>query len=112
MTSIQWTIDDLIDASLMRYREWRLDADAVSEAAQVWSYAASRERVVRYAGYVAALDQEQSAADAYARSLEDLDRYAGRLPAADLRQRSEAAEIVTNLVARSSANANTRRQSR
>ncbi len=60
MTTVQRTVDGLIDTALNRHHEWRENADGVAEAARMWSCAPAGARVLRYAAYLAAMDQEQS----------------------------------------------------
>jgi hypothetical protein len=55
-----------IDALLERYVSWREECQAVWLTYQRWTGSAHDERHLAYAGYLAALDQEEHAARAYA----------------------------------------------
>jgi hypothetical protein len=65
----------LVDEMLDRYVEWREDAAAVSAAYGGWSGAPAREKGWRFSVYMAALEQEESAATSYAAVVEELDRW-------------------------------------
>lgn len=58
--------DELIDEMLGCYAEWREEVEAVDEAYRLWCTALSDDRDVCFGVYVAAVDQEESAAMAYA----------------------------------------------
>ena len=60
---------------LDRYVEWREDAADVGAAYGGWSGAPAREREWRFLVYMAALEQEESAATSYAAVVGDLDRW-------------------------------------
>jgi hypothetical protein len=55
----------LADGLHQRYSSWRRQSDAVQGAYEVWLDAEGARRELAYAGYLAALDQEQLAADSY-----------------------------------------------
>lgn len=65
----------LVDEMLDRYVEWREDADAVRAAYGGWSGAPAREKAWRFSVYMAALEQEESAATSYASVVGELDRW-------------------------------------
>jgi hypothetical protein len=65
----------LVDEMLDRYVEWREDATAVAECYRRWSGAPAREEAWRFSVYMAALEQEESAADTYAAVIAELDRW-------------------------------------
>jgi hypothetical protein len=48
-------LDDLLDG----YVDWRESARAVADAYARWSFASGPERALRFAAYIATLDQEQ-----------------------------------------------------
>lgn len=64
----------LLDALLDDYVEWRESARAVADAYARWSFAAGRERALRFAAYTAMLDQEQKTAVAYAEAVTYVER--------------------------------------
>jgi hypothetical protein len=74
----------LVDDMLDRFVEWREDAAAVADAYRRWSDAPARDEAWRFGAYIAALDQEESAAQSYAVVVADLDRW---LQQAELRLR-------------------------
>jgi hypothetical protein len=57
-----WAIDALLDC----YISWREECRAVWLTYQRWTGSGRDERHLAYAGYLAALDQEEHAARAYA----------------------------------------------
>ena len=63
---------------LDRYVEWREDAAAVAEAYRRWSGATARDEAWRFSVYMAALEQEDSAAKSYAAVVAELDRWLGQ----------------------------------
>lgn len=56
----------LLDKLLACYVDWREDADAASDAYTRWSAAPRADRAWRFSAYLAALEQEESAANSYA----------------------------------------------
>jgi hypothetical protein len=67
----------LTDELLEHHDAWRHDAEAVQRAYDAWIGAERANRELAYAGYLAALDQEQLAADAYREQLAWLRRFSG-----------------------------------
>ena len=67
-------MDELLDV----YIHWRESARAVPDAYAQWSFAPAPERVMRFAGYIATLDQEQKSAAGYAEAVVDLGRCVQR----------------------------------
>jgi hypothetical protein len=63
----------LVDEMLERYVEWREDAAAVRGRYADWSGAPAREEAWRFSAYLAALEQEESAAQTYAVVVAELD---------------------------------------
>ncbi len=63
-----------IDALLERYVAWRDECETVWQAYQRWVDAERHERWLAHAGYLAALDREESAARAYADHIEHVRR--------------------------------------
>jgi hypothetical protein len=59
---------DLVDRMLDSEIEWRESVATVGNAYQSWCAAADRDRRLSFACYVAALDQEEAAAQALASS--------------------------------------------
>jgi hypothetical protein len=55
-------VTGLVDRMMDTYVEWREHAGLVTEAYACWCDASADERTVRFAAYLAALDQEQAAA--------------------------------------------------
>jgi hypothetical protein len=66
LDSLGWPVSDLIDEVLFSYDEWRDEATTVEEAYRHWCTAPAAERDRRYGAYLAALDQEETAALMYA----------------------------------------------
>jgi hypothetical protein len=62
LSSLGSPLSDLIDEALFLYTEWREEAAAVEEIYHRWSIAPVAEREEWYGAYIAALDQEESAA--------------------------------------------------
>ena len=56
------------------YIDWRHDAAAAEDAYRLWSIAPTDEEALRYAAYVAALDQEESSAIRYALVFREVER--------------------------------------
>jgi len=73
-TQEQSATDGLVDELLAYYIDWRRDAAAVTSAYREWSAASGAEGPLRFAAYMAALDQEQSSADRYAVVLSEVER--------------------------------------
>jgi hypothetical protein len=73
--SLSWPASALVDRTRERYSEWHEDAAAVADAYERWSAAPAAETELRFAAYVAALDQEATAASAYAESIVRLIRW-------------------------------------
>jgi hypothetical protein len=65
----------LVDEMLVGYVEWREDAEAVRAAYEKWSGAPAREQAWRFSVYLAALEQEESAAKTYAAVVTELDHW-------------------------------------
>jgi hypothetical protein len=63
---------DLVDEMLARYIDWRWDAAGVWDAYAAWVNAPASEKSSRFAAYIAAVDQEQSAATSYASVVENV----------------------------------------
>jgi hypothetical protein len=55
----------LTDGLFQRYTSWRNESNAVQRAYEAWVSSDSANRELAYAGYLAALDQEELAAEAY-----------------------------------------------
>ena len=81
-----WPVPALVDQVLATYVEWRETTDAVADTYGRWSAAPTSEQALRFAAYIAALDQEQTAAAVYAGSISELER---RLPDSDSDRGSE-----------------------
>jgi hypothetical protein len=64
----RWAIDELLQC----YVSWREECHGVRLAYRRWVDSTRDEGRLAYAGYVAALDREERAADAYA---EHMDRF-------------------------------------
>jgi hypothetical protein len=58
--------DGLVDEMLGCYLDWRHDAAAAAEACRLWSAVSGGDEALRFAAYMAALDQEESSAFRYA----------------------------------------------
>jgi hypothetical protein len=72
--TLGWPAKALVEDVLAGYAEWRDGADAVADAYERWSAAPPDEYLVRFAAVIAALDQEQTAADGYAEAIRKLER--------------------------------------
>jgi hypothetical protein len=57
------------------YVEWREITDAVADTYARWCVAPAVEEAPRFAAYMAALDQEETAAAMYAESISELERW-------------------------------------
>ena len=55
----------LADGLLRHYTSWRRESDGVQRAYEAWISSDADNRELAYAGYVAALDQEELAAHRY-----------------------------------------------
>jgi hypothetical protein len=55
----------LADGLLQHYTSWRRESDAVQLAYEAWTSSDAASRELAYAGYLAALDQEELAAQRY-----------------------------------------------
>lgn len=66
----RWAVDELLDC----YLSWREECHAVRRAYQLWVDSTRAEDSLAYAGCVAALDREESAASTYANRIE---RFSG-----------------------------------
>ncbi len=67
----------LADALHQRYTDWRRESDAVQRAYEAWLDSDGANRELAHAGYLAALDQEQLAADSYRDELVWVERISG-----------------------------------
>ena len=65
----------LVDDTLIAYADWRRTADRCAEAYSRWAAAPATGEVRRFSAYVAALDQEASAANSYAQTLKRLESW-------------------------------------
>ncbi len=74
MDTAAWPIPALVDHVLATYVEWRQTTDAVADTYGRWCVAPAVEEAARFAAYLAALDQEQTAAGVYAESISELER--------------------------------------
>ncbi len=70
-----WPIPALVDRMLVTYVEWRETTYAVADTYERWCVAPADERAMRFASYIAALDQEDTAAGMYAASIRELERW-------------------------------------
>ena len=64
----------LADEMLAGYLDWREDAAAVADVYQRWSHAPAAEEPMWFSVYLAALEQEESAAEIYALAVANLRR--------------------------------------
>jgi hypothetical protein len=69
-------IDGLVDELLACYIDWRHDAATVRDAYREWSAESGAQSPLRFAAYMAALDQEQASAERYALLLGKVERAA------------------------------------
>jgi hypothetical protein len=60
---------DLVDLMMDLYCDWRTECAQVQAAYEHFSGASPSDRALAFAGYTAALDQEQAACEAYAEQL-------------------------------------------
>ena len=67
----------LADGLLQRYTAWRRESDAVQLAYESWISADGERRELAYAGYLAALDQEELEAAGYREQVEWVERISG-----------------------------------
>jgi hypothetical protein len=67
----------LADGLLRHYTAWRRESEAVQLAYEAWINSDSKSRELAYAGYQAALDQEELAAEGYREQLAWVDRISG-----------------------------------
>jgi hypothetical protein len=65
----------MVDEMLACYIAWREDAAAVAEAYRRWSEAPAYHEPWRYSAYLAALEQEESAAASYAEVVGHVERW-------------------------------------
>ena len=72
--SLASPVADTVDHVLACYIEWREDAATVRDAYGLWSAAPNAEEAGLFSAYLAALDQEQSAAGSYALAMARLER--------------------------------------
>ena len=84
----------LLDDALATYMKWRETTDAIAESYGRWSVAPAAERAPRFAAYVAALDQEQTAAAMYA---ESIIQVPSRVPLAGLGDPRNGTWLVTGV---------------
>jgi hypothetical protein len=70
-----WPFPTLIDRVLDRYMEWREATSAVADTYGWWCVAPAGEEATRFAAYVAALDQEETAAGMCAESISEFQRW-------------------------------------
>jgi hypothetical protein len=63
-----------LDEMLACHIDWREDALAVADAYRRWSHAPAGEEAMWFAAYLAALEQEQFAAESYARAVAGVER--------------------------------------
>jgi len=66
----------MIDELVERYISWREESSAVRMTYQRWADSDCRERRLAYAGYLAALDREERAAQTYASQVDRIRRLA------------------------------------
>ncbi len=78
VTSSDTTLErSLADGLHRRYTAWRRESDAVQRAYEAWLDSEGPKRELIYAAYLAALDQEQLAADSYRDELAWVERISG-----------------------------------
>jgi hypothetical protein len=65
-TTASVRLDKVVDDAVLAYAEWRQASAAVWDAYGRWEGTAGSDRVCAHAAYLAAIDQEQAAANAYA----------------------------------------------
>ena len=70
MSSTAWTtsarLDSAVDDAVLAYAEWRHASAAVRDAYGQWGSAAREDYACAHAAYLAAVDQEEAAANVYA----------------------------------------------
>ena len=59
-------LDSAVDDAVLAYAEWRHASAAVRDAYGQWERAARADYACAHAAYLAAVDQEEAAANAYA----------------------------------------------
>jgi hypothetical protein len=59
-------LDRVVDDAVLAYAEWRHASAAVRDAYRQWKSAARADYACAHAAYLAAVDQEQAAANTYA----------------------------------------------
>jgi len=59
-------LDRVVDDAVLAYAEWRQASAAVWDVYGRWESVAGSDRVCAHAAYLAAVDQEQAAANSYA----------------------------------------------
>jgi hypothetical protein len=69
---------DLVDLMMDLYCDWRTECEQVRAAYERFCNASPSDRVLAFAGYTSALDQEEAACEAYA---EQLELVASHIPA-------------------------------
>jgi hypothetical protein len=67
-----WAIAGLVDQMQDTYVDWREHAGLVTDAYARWCLASANEWTLRFAAYLAALDQEQAAACGHRDAVEEL----------------------------------------
>jgi hypothetical protein len=69
----RWPNADLYDELLACHDEWREEIATVDEAYRRWCTAPTDDREDRFCAYIAALDQEEAAAEIYAAFVAELE---------------------------------------
>lgn len=75
MDDADWRVPILVDQMIAMCIQWRRSAEAVTDAYERWCAAPVDEGTIRCAAYMAALDQEQTAASMYAESITKLEQW-------------------------------------
>lgn len=70
-----WRVPILVDHMIAMCSQWRRSAEAVTDAYERWCATPVAEGTIRFAAYLAALDQEQAAAGMYAESITKLEHW-------------------------------------
>lgn len=70
-----WPIPALVDRMFVTHVEWRETTYAMADTYGRWCVAPADERAMRFASYIAAVDQEETAAGVYAASIMELERW-------------------------------------
>jgi hypothetical protein len=65
----------VVDRVLAIYVVWRETTGAIADSYRRWSVAPAGEQASRLAAYIAAVDQEQTAAAVYVESISELERW-------------------------------------